>query len=307
MALLEPQQRRLAFRHWPHRVGQHHRAKSARQHGFEHVGQVRVRERLAAGKADEVRRQAIGVLFVEISTISAVRWASRSPAFRRSAQHRLRLHRVPVLNHSVERSSATGAASPAAVTNGSGIWPAEAATHRQAGGHRPSIGVGGTDETEVWHGSWPCPRLVSTRTALPQPIPRSLPSGRMIPPTRASFRWAAHPMEPLVPRHIRLTSWSWNAGLAKILLNWGAATRRAGWRAAAGLPSCHRQCDRLLFRRLRIYRALAVATRALASSIVRLHRHGARRRAGAASRNGPTTSDPPRLDPRPSRRRGLRQ
>jgi GTP cyclohydrolase II len=73
-------------------------------------------------------------------------------------------------------------------------------------------------------------------------------------------------MEPLVPRHIRLTSHPGNAGQAKIPLNWGAATPAArGPVIASPAEPRHRNAIGAYSGAYAIYRALAVATRALAS------------------------------------------
>ena len=72
-------------------------------------------------------------------------------------------------------------------------------------------------------------------------------------------------MEPLVPRHIRLTSHPGDAGQAKIPLNWGAATPAArGPVVASPAEPRHRNAIGAYSGAYAIYRALAVATRALA-------------------------------------------
>jgi GTP cyclohydrolase II len=72
-------------------------------------------------------------------------------------------------------------------------------------------------------------------------------------------------MEPLVPRHIRLTSHPGNAGQAKIPLNWGAASPAArGPVVASPAEPRHRNAIGSYSGAYAIYRALAVATRALA-------------------------------------------
>jgi GTP cyclohydrolase II len=73
-------------------------------------------------------------------------------------------------------------------------------------------------------------------------------------------------MEPLVPRHIRLTSHPGNAGQAKIPLHWGAATPAArGPVVASPAEPRHRNAIGSYSGAYAIYRALAVATHALAS------------------------------------------
>ncbi len=72
-------------------------------------------------------------------------------------------------------------------------------------------------------------------------------------------------MEPLVPRHIRLTSHPANAGQAKIPLNWGAPTAAArGPVVASPAEPRHRNAIGSYSGAYAIYRALAVATHALA-------------------------------------------
>jgi GTP cyclohydrolase II len=72
-------------------------------------------------------------------------------------------------------------------------------------------------------------------------------------------------MKPLVPRHIRLTSHPGNAGQAKIPLNWGAATPAArGPVVASPAEPRHRNAIGSYSGAYAIYRALAVATHALA-------------------------------------------
>ena len=50
-----------------HRVGQHQRLQATRQHVFQHPRQFGVHERLAAGKADQFRRQSITSDLVEVA------------------------------------------------------------------------------------------------------------------------------------------------------------------------------------------------------------------------------------------------
>jgi len=72
-------------------------------------------------------------------------------------------------------------------------------------------------------------------------------------------------MEPLVPRHIRLTSHPGNAGQAKIPLNWGAANAAdRGPVVASPAEPRHRNAIGSYSGAYAIYRALAVATGALA-------------------------------------------
>src|SRR3981081_2727706 len=72
-------------------------------------------------------------------------------------------------------------------------------------------------------------------------------------------------MEPLIPRHIRLTSHPASAGEGVIRLRWGAATpeERGPVGARPALPR-HRNAIGSYSGAYAIYRALAVATRALA-------------------------------------------
>ncbi|HEY1795680.1 MAG TPA: GTP cyclohydrolase II [Stellaceae bacterium] len=73
-------------------------------------------------------------------------------------------------------------------------------------------------------------------------------------------------MEPLVPRHIRLTSHPGNAGQSKTPLNWGAASPAArGPVVASPAEPRYRNAIGAYSGAYAIYRALAVATRALAS------------------------------------------
>ena len=68
---LQFEQLRLQALHRPHRVGQHQHAEAAREACLEHGEHVRVHERLAAGEADLLGRQAVARDLVEIARISA--------------------------------------------------------------------------------------------------------------------------------------------------------------------------------------------------------------------------------------------
>src|SRR5437762_13781945 len=72
-------------------------------------------------------------------------------------------------------------------------------------------------------------------------------------------------MEPLVPRHIRLTSHPGGAGQGRIPLHWGAASAQARGPIVAS-PAEPRQRNAIgsYAGAYGLYRALAVATRALA-------------------------------------------
>ena len=73
-------------------------------------------------------------------------------------------------------------------------------------------------------------------------------------------------MEPVVPRHIRLTSHPGNAAQAKLPIEWGAADpARRGPIVASPADPRHRNAIGSYSGAYAIYRALAVATRALAS------------------------------------------
>jgi len=50
-----------------HRVGQHQGVQPARQHGFQHRDDIGVHERLPAGEADQLRREAVAGDLVEVS------------------------------------------------------------------------------------------------------------------------------------------------------------------------------------------------------------------------------------------------
>jgi len=80
------------------------------------------------------------------------------------------------------------------------------------------------------------------------------------------FCWAKHCMEPVVPRHIRLTSHPGNAGNGKIPLHWGAPSAELrGPVVVSPAEPRHRNAIGSYSGAYAIYRALAVATRALAS------------------------------------------
>src|SRR2546421_9584890 len=72
-------------------------------------------------------------------------------------------------------------------------------------------------------------------------------------------------MEPAIPRHIRLTSHPGNAGEGMVKLRWGAATpEERGPVVASPADPRHRNAIGSYSGAYAIYRALAVATRALA-------------------------------------------
>src|ERR1051326_7220072 len=73
-------------------------------------------------------------------------------------------------------------------------------------------------------------------------------------------------MEQIVPRHIRLTSHPGNAGEATIKLRWGAASAaRRGPAVASPAEPRHKNAIGSYSGSYAVYRALAVATRALAA------------------------------------------
>src|SRR6185437_10273145 len=72
-------------------------------------------------------------------------------------------------------------------------------------------------------------------------------------------------MEPAIPRHIRLTSHPGNAGEGMVKLRWGAATpEERGPVVASPAEPRHRNAIGSYSGSYAVYRALAVATRALA-------------------------------------------